>query len=215
MTDARIVVGLGNPGDRYADHRHNVGFRVLDELARRRRLDFATGDDGAWTAAAAGASLVLVKPLTYMNRSGSALAAWARSAGVRLDGAPADPGPDTPEEIPARRPLVVCDDLALPLGSLRLRRRGSSGGQNGLASIIERLGGGEFPRLRLGIAPRQGEIEPAHWPDFVLEPFAVDERETAAELVQRATDAVEHWVAHGLEDTISRFNRRVRPTEED
>jgi len=211
MTDARIVVGLGNPGDRYADHRHNVGFRVLDELARRRRLDFATGPDAAWAAAAAGASLVLVKPLTYMNRSGSALATWARSAGVRLDGAPADPEPDTPETSTIRRPLVVCDDLTLPLGSLRLRRRGSSGGQNGLASIITRLGGGEFPRLRLGIAPRQDDIDPADWADFVLEPFAVDEREAAAELVLRGADAVAHWVAHGLEDTISRFNRRVRP----
>lgn len=214
MMQPRIVVGLGNPGAAYAAHRHNVGFGVLDELARRRDLVLATGGDGAW-AAATGGSLILIKPLTYMNRSGEALLAWSRAAGVRLDGRlspPADdPERETAADEPGLRPLVVCDDLALPLGSLRLRSRGSSGGQNGLGSIIEAVGGEEFPRLRLGIAPAEGGIDPADWADFVLEPFVADEREAAAELVVLAADAVENWLVRGLEDTVSRFNRRVRP----
>jgi PTH1 family peptidyl-tRNA hydrolase len=107
--------------------------------------------------------------------------------------------------------LVVCDDLNLPLGSVRLRPRGSSGGQNGLASVIEYLGGDEFPRLRLGVAPRGGEVDPADWPDYVLADFEPEEAPSADELVSYASDALEFWLENGLEATISRFNRRIKP----
>ncbi|MCP4572381.1 MAG: peptidyl-tRNA hydrolase [bacterium] len=218
MTQLRLVVGLGNPGAEYAAHRHNVGFGVVGEVARRLGVDFTVGGSGTWAVAAAE-PLVLVKPLTYMNRSGEALTAWARAAGVRLDARPetppADPLDEVPPPEPGLRPLVVCDDLALPLGSLRLRPRGSSGGQNGLGDIIDELGGEEFPRLRLGIAPLAGDLDPAVWPDFVLESFAPEEREEAADLVVRAADAVENWAVQGLSDTVNRYNRRVRRPAED
>ena len=168
---------------------------VLDELAARRGLSFAIRGPASAEAAHAGNDLVLLKPLTYMNLSGEAVASWRE----RED--PAGAGPP---------PLVVCDDLALPLGSVRLRARGSSGGQNGLASIIDHLETEEFPRLRLGIAPLAGEIPPAAWPSFVLAPFAEDEREEAAAMVLHAADALEYWLAEGFEATISRYNRRVR-----
>ena len=195
MSTTRLIVGLGNPGDRYADHRHNVGFMVLDELARRRGLSFVVRDPAWAEVTDAESDLVLLKPLTYMNLSGEAVVSWRDRE---------DPGFAGPP------PLVVCDDLALPLGSVRLRANGSSGGQNGLASVIEHLGNEAFPRLRLGIAPLDGEIAPAAWPTFVLAPFAEDEREEAGAMVLHATDALEYWLAEGFEATVSRYNRRVR-----
>ncbi len=178
--EQRIIVGLGNPGPRYARNRHNVGFMVLDALARRLKLDFQV-EPGRWEVAG-GPELFLIKPLGYMNRSGEALRAWSRATSVPLTGAPPPPRPAEGVEaegteqvqVPAPsglRPLIVCDDLALPLGSLRLRARGSSGGQNGLASVIEELGGQEVPRLRLGIAPLAAAVPPAEWPDYVLADF--------------------------------------------
>jgi PTH1 family peptidyl-tRNA hydrolase len=227
----RLIVGLGNPGPRYAGNRHNIGFMVVEELARRRGLVFgpaepsyrAAGDDG----------LVLLQPLTYMNRSGGAVRAWSRDAGWPVTGAPvepagtseAGPGAETPasscvpepapspeaaDQPPAVRPLVVCDDLALPLGAVRLRARGSSGGQNGLASILEELGGEEVPRLRLGVAP-EGGVDPADWADYVLEDFGPGERDAVTELVAYACDTLDRWLEDGLEAAASRGNRRRGP----
>lgn len=204
----KLIVGLGNPGERYRDHRHNLGFRVVEELARRRRLEFR--QPGALYLAAEDLRLesgvTLLKPLTYMNLSGQAVEAWARDRQVDVTGQ---------EDEPGIRPLVVCDDLNLPLGSLRLRARGSSGGQNGLASVIEHLGGDVLPRLRLGVAPLEGDLDPAAWPDYVLADFEAAEREAAGELVIRAADAVACWLDEGLDAAVSRFNRRVRPQGED
>jgi len=221
---ARVVVGLGNPGPRHVRNRHNVGFMVLDLLAQRLGLSF-DGESDQWQVAS-GPQIHLVKPLTYMNRSGLALSAWAQARKLNLTGravVPAgepvaetdlaggeQPQPEAPGGI---RPLVVCDDLALPLGSVRLRARGSSGGQNGLASIIENLEGPEFPRLRLGIAPVTGPVAPAGWSDHVLADFGDNEAEAAAEMVLHAVAALEFWLDEGLAETISRFNRRVRPDE--
>ena len=218
----KLIVGLGNPGESYRNHRHNLGFRVIEEIARRRDLIFRPGgasyDVAEQKVPAPG--LVLLKPLTYMNLSGRAVAAWSRDTGVAVTGIPEIPEDsevpttDVPED-DAVRPLVVCDDLSLPLGSVRLRPRGSSGGQNGLESVIEQVAGEEFPRLRLGIAPLEGEIDPADWPDHVLADFDLGESNTAADLVKHAADTLEYWLEHGLEPTISRFNRRVRPDTED
>jgi PTH1 family peptidyl-tRNA hydrolase len=222
--DVQLIVGLGNPGAKYENNRHNLGFKVVEELARRRELEFQ--DQGANYLVAAGpqekSGLVLLMPLTYMNLSGEAVEQWSLRAGVEVTGRPVPPVSDPAEaqaeedgDTVAResgiRPLVVCDDLNLPLGSVRLRPRGSSGGQNGLASVITHLGGDEFPRLRLGVAPLDGEVDPAEWPDYVLADFDNREKPAADELVSHAADALEFWLEKGLEATISRFNRRVRP----
>lgn len=212
----KLIVGLGNPGESYRNHRHNLGFRVIEEIARRRGLTFRSGGESYAVAARmeSEGGLVLLKPLTYMNLSGRAVAAWSEDSGVAVTGIPKVQDPDVPDN-DAVRPLVVCDDLSLPLGSVRLRPRGSSGGQNGLESIIEHVGGEEFSRLRLGIAPLAGDIDPVAWPDHVLADFDPGERAAAADLVKHAADTLEFWLEHGLEPTISRFNRRVRPDTPD
>lgn len=221
-----LVVGLGNPGARYRDTRHNIGFLVVEELARRLGWTFQAGA-GPWREAVAPGGdgpYALLLPLTYMNLSGEAVVGWARGRGwpVERPPAPAPAAPPLPSPEPAGpapapapapwspawRPLVVCDDLALPLGALRLRARGSSGGQKGLASVIEELGHDDFPRLRLGIAPLGRAVPPAEWPDFVLTAFAADEREAVADLVARAADAVAACRDLGVEAAASRFNRR-------
>ena len=196
----RLIVGLGNPGEEYRHNRHNLGFLVVEELARRLGFSFRQGGPSYLIARGKGQreNLVLLKPLTYMNRSGQAIAAWSRDTGLELV-----------------QPLVVCDDLNLHLGSVRLRPRGSSGGQNGLVSVIEHLGGEEFPRLRLGIAPLDREIDPADWPDHVLADFDPDEKAVADDMVAHAASTLEFWLDHGLEPAISRFNRRVRPDPEE
>lgn len=222
-----LVVGLGNPGARYRDTRHNVGFLVVEELARRLGWTFRQGA-GPWREAAApdgDGPFVLLEPLTYMNLSGQAVVAWARARGWPVTPAPAADGPpagdaqpaagaepaadpDPPPWRPAWRPLVVGDDLALPLGALRLRARGSSGGQKGLASVIAELGHDDFPRLRLGIAPPGDAVPAAEWPAFVLTPFADAERPLVADLVALAADAVVCCREQGVEAAASRFNRR-------
>ncbi|PID78875.1 aminoacyl-tRNA hydrolase [bacterium DOLZORAL124_64_63] len=225
----KLIVGLGNPGRRYQDNRHNIGFLVVDELLRRRGLNL--GEDRREYLATAEAfgprQPVLLKPLTYMNLSGEAVAAWAERAGEHVSGAvwpppvaepPAgdplqpvsdpDPGPEP------FRPLVICDDLALPLGAVRLRGKGSSGGQNGVQSVIEHIGGEIFPRLRLGIAPPGETVPPALWPDYVLADFAPEEHAIVAEVVGHAADAVEFWLEQGTEATGSRFNRKRSPVED-
>ncbi len=229
VENPKIVIGLGNPGVRYRDTRHNIGFLVVEELARRQDLNFsvekaeylATGQD--WGPK----SLVLLKPLTYMNLSGEALVSWANRAGQKLTGesqelpeinddveipAPETPDPDIPDIPDGIRPLVICDDLALPLGAVRLRSKGSSGGQNGIESIIEHLGGEEFPRLRLGIAPLDQPVDPEFWPDYVLAEFEPAELELVKNVVHHAADTVEFWLNNTLEQTASRFNRRRGPS---
>ena len=211
---------------------------VVEALAARRGLDFVAGGTSYAVAGSADTSdaLVLLKPLTYMNRSDQGLLAWAADRGLSLpqeapdqaDGPPADgdsagdehenPAMVDPEAVepttdvgPDVRLMVVCDDLALPLGAVRLRARGSSGGQNGLASIIDALGSEEVPRLRLGINA-DGEVPPAAvWPDYVLSDFAEEETAVAAEVVAHACDALEYWLDHDCPQTASRFNRRRAP----
>ncbi|MCK9994782.1 MAG: peptidyl-tRNA hydrolase [Candidatus Krumholzibacteria bacterium] len=225
MNDAsvRLIVGLGNPGEEYRYNRHNLGFLVVEELARIRGIAFRPGGPSYLIATDSSLSgdIVLLKPMTYMNRSGQALEAWSCDTGLEVTGVHAsldlpevDEAIEAPDKSEAVRPLVVCDDLNLPLGSVRLRPRGSSGGQNGLVSVIDHLGGEEFPRLRLGIAPLDREIDPVDWPDHVLADFDPEEQSAADDLVAHAASALEFWLAQGLESAISRFNRRVRPDSE-
>ena len=129
-------------------------------------------------------------------------------AGLETDLVEAPQAPYWPKGI---RPFVICDDLVLPLGAVRLRGKGSSGGQNGVQSIIEELDGEDFPRLRLGIAPQSGPVDPEFWAKFVLSEFEENEWDDVREVVNHAADAVEFWFENSLEQTVSRFNRRKSP----
>jgi PTH1 family peptidyl-tRNA hydrolase len=184
----RIVVGLGNPGERYRRTRHNAGFMVVDALADRIGVGRGGEVAEAWLAPArlADEKLLLVKPLTFMNRSGVAVASV-----IALEGA-------APGDV-----LVVVDDVALELGKLRIRERGSHGGHNGLRSLIEVLGTDEFVRLRVGI--RRGEPE-GDLADYVLAPFPDEDVLLVQEAVGRAADAVECVVREGTLAAMNRFN---------
>ena len=184
----RIVVGLGNPGVRYAGTRHNIGFEAVAALLGDRSVRTRHFDGGLLVhAEIAGREIDLLRPMGYMNRSGGPVRRLLESEGR------------SPEET-----LVVCDDYALPLGTIRTRRRGSDGGHNGLASILSALGTDEFPRMRLGIGnPPAGE-DPA---DFVLSHFAPPEAAAVEDLLERAVMAIETAVGRGIETAMNRFNR--------
>jgi PTH1 family peptidyl-tRNA hydrolase len=186
-----LVVGLGNHGRAYRNTRHNVGFMVLDELCRRWSCSLREGRGEYYRGASdhGATTVVLIAPTTYMNNSGIAVREVAEEYLL------------TPEQV-----LVVADDFALPLGTLRLRRSGSDGGHNGLASIIYHLNSAAFPRLRCGI----GSVEPFEGEDpatFVLSPFAPEEAKSVAAMVQRAAEAVESFVHSGIDRTMTQYNR--------
>jgi PTH1 family peptidyl-tRNA hydrolase len=183
-----LILGLGNPGARYRDTRHNLGFRVVDELARRWGVAVDRLECGCLLGVAA--PVLLARPQTYMNRSGHA----ARCLVERHGFAPGDL-------------LVVYDDLALPLARIRLRPGGSPGGHRGMESVVESLRTDRVPRLRLGIAPSAEGPPPGDgWVGFVLEPFDPDEREPVREMTARAADACEAWLEDGIESAMNRFN---------
>lgn len=185
-----LLLGLGNPGRAYARSRHNVGFECVSALAKKhnipleqRRRHVATGEGSI-----GGVEVVLAKPRTYMNMSGLAaryLLARYNTTSVSL--------------------LVIHDDMELPLGKLRIRPRGSSGGHNGLNSIIAELGTQEFPRLRIGIGRPQTQDAVS----FVLGSFAREEVKAIKAAIDQATEAVEWILEHGLESAMNRFNQRV------
>ena len=184
----KLLVGLGNPGPAYRDTRHNVGFEVLEVLARRagsppRRARFQ-GETAQ--VSLRGNPVLLLWPLTWMNLSGSSVLA-ARDF----------------YKIDETEMLIACDDFNLPLDTLRLRPGGSGGGQNGLTDILSRLGSTNVPRLRMGIGPVPAGRQAA---DFVLGRFAKDERERVAVMVERAADAAETWVALGIQAAMNRYN---------
>jgi peptidyl-tRNA hydrolase, PTH1 family len=182
-----LVVGLGNPGPEYARTRHNVGFMVVDELSRRHRIPIRSSQHGARVGEGeiAGEPVALVKPLTYMNVSG-------RAVGPLLQR----------HSLPPVNLVVIYDDADLPVGKIRVRARGSAGGHGGLKSIIGTIGSSEFPRVRIGI----GRAGKGDLVDHVLGGFRHDERETVEHAVQRAADAVEHFLSHGIDAAMNRFN---------
>lgn len=184
----KLVVGLGNPGHAYTDTRHNIGFEVLEALARRagspaRRARF---QGEVVQASIRGVPTLLLWPLTWMNLSGSCVLA-ARDF----------------YKLPDCDMIVVCDDFNLPLDTIRLRPGGSSGGQNGLADVLTRLGTTTIPRLRLGIGPM-----PPGWKsaDFVLGKFPKTDRARVEAMVERAADAAEDWVALGIQAAMNTYN---------
>jgi len=206
----QLIVGLGNPGPEYARTRHNIGFRCLDLLAERHGLEFGRVKDGCTAAEGRiqGRAVLLVKPLRYMNLSGEALGVWAARRSLAI-GRP-DPDDDPLAAEQRVMPLVIVDDIALPLGSLRLRAHGSDGGHNGLASLAKALGGERYPRMRLGVAPDEDAVPAELWKNFVLESFEGGEWDLSEDLIAHACDAVEAYLEHGVDWTGSRFNRRIR-----
>lgn len=181
----KAIVGLGNPGREYAGTRHNIGFDVVDELARRCGVQLRPWKSVADVAVVSARGGVLVEPQTFMNLSGDAVSRVA--AFHKL----------TPADV-----LVIVDDVQLPLGRLRVRRSGSAGGHNGLKSIIQHIGV-EFPRLRFGVGRGNPNWDLA---DHVLSRFAREEREAVADAVQRAADAAELFLSDGVEAVMNRFN---------
>lgn len=186
-TELRMVVGLGNPGRRYAETRHNVGFRTVERLAARLGVRLS----GEECRAVVGGSpdVLLAMPQTYMNRSGYAVRCLAER-----------------HALTAERILVVYDEIALPLGRLRLRGGGSPGGHRGMESVVNNLRTPEVPRLRLGVGPREGSGTPDELTDYVLAPFPREERQVADEMIDRAVSASLAWLEEGLDVAMNRFN---------
>jgi len=185
----KLIVGLGNPGRKYESTRHNVGFNVLDVVAKRCAADVAKDkfDGRVADATIAGQRTLFLWPHTLMNRSGRSVL-----------------GAVNFYQVPPSDLLVVCDDFNLPLGTLRFRSQGSAGGQKGLQDIIQRLATEQFSRLRLGIGPVPDAWDPA---DFVLGRFTANERSLIEETIERSADGVECWVAEGIEASMNRFNK--------
>lgn len=183
-------MGLGNPGPEYEDTRHNAGFRLADHLVARwklppfRRADRARQTQGAWESR----PIAVLKPQTYMNRSGAALA----------------PLRDLADFDPSQHLLVLVDEVALPIGRFRLRGAGSAGGHNGLKSVEGALQRQDYARLRIGVGPQPPGDDLS---DFVLAPFTADEHKIIEELLDPMSEAVECWLADGVEVAMNRFNR--------
>lgn len=186
-----VVIGLGNPGTAYASHRHNIGARCVAHFARRHGIALERRETRCRVGRGVveGASVLLARPSTYMNESGSAVAGLVRKLRVPLSGL-----------------LVVYDDLDLPFGRLRLRARGSAGGHRGLASIIASLGSQEFPRLRVGIDRPGPGLDPA---DYVLSPFTSPERAELPDILDKAAEAIRLVIAVGLDGAMNRVNQGV------
>ena len=187
-----LVVGLGNPGERYARTRHNVGWRVLDELVRRwNARPFETGLlYQVWRAERGTGTVDLMKPQTFMNLSGEAVSAWMVRHGLE-----------------ASAMLVIADDVYLPLGYVRLRAAGSTGGHRGLESIGTALSRSDFARLRVGVGAVGSGAELR---EHVLEEFDEAEDKQAQEAIAMAADAADVWWSEGIGAAMNRFNRRVR-----
>jgi len=187
-----LIVGLGNPGREHAGNRHNVGFRIADRFVESRGWRFSKRQNDALVALGQiGETRVIVaKPQTFMNLSGRAVQPLARFY-----------------KAPLNRLLVIYDDLDLPFGAIRLREKGGSGGHNGMQSIVERLGGGDFPRLRVGIGRPPGRMDPAA---FVLRDFDAAELAELPGLLDRAVKAIESFVSEGIASAMNRHNAATR-----
>ncbi len=188
LRSTKVLVGLGNPGKKYAGTRHNVGFEVIAELALRHRASKPKVKFEAEIAEVriAGQKLLLAAPQTYMNASG-------RSLRQIVDF----------YQIPVTDLMVVCDDINLHLGQLRMRRSGSSGGQKGLENVVQHMGTPNVPRLRIGVGlPAEGRDSA----DYVLERFRKAEEAAIDAAIRSAADAVECWIAEGIDAAMNRFN---------
>jgi len=182
-----VLVGLGNPGRNYSDTKHNFGFWVLDKFAEKRSLKFQAGKGDYLLVKSNG--IALVKPTTYMNNSGMAVADYCRYF------------QNTPEEL-----LVVYDDIDLPLGTLRFKPSGGSGGHKGMESIIYQLESEDFNRLRIGISA-ENEMGPSE--RYVLSPFPKDWKEKISEMIEKACDGIDYFLTHDMKETMNKFNENT------
>lgn len=187
-----IIVGLGNPGKKYATTRHNIGFRVVDALSQKKKLNFTSSSfqgDVAHDGAAPDERLYLLKPSTFMNLSGESVVAMTQFY-----------------KIPLTEILVIHDDLDLPFGRLRLVRTGSAGGHNGIKSLIDHLGTKDFPRLKIGIGrPKTIQQEVV---DYVLQKFTPEEETHLADLIDKSVAAIEFYLTHGLQSAMNVYNQK-------
>jgi PTH1 family peptidyl-tRNA hydrolase len=190
----KVILGLGNPGRQYEATRHNVGWWVLDHLADVWHFEGWKRDRDAMVSNATigGSRVRLIKPLTYMNLSGAVLKNYLRR----------------PFWTPSKDLLVVVDEVQLPVGRFRIRARGSAGGHNGLRSVETALGNQEYPRLRIGVGPSEERKEVYHdLADFVLAPFARDERDEVLALLPSIAAAIETWVRDGTDRAMNAHNK--------
>ena len=191
-----LVVGLGTPGSKYAGTRHNMGFDTIDELVEKHRIS----SDGVKMKAMSGRGMIggerviLLKPMTYMNLSGEAVRAW-------LDYYKLDPEEDL---------IVIYDDVDQEPGRMRIRKKGSAGGHNGMKSIIQHIGTTSFPRIRIGVGAK-----PAGWDlaDYVLGHFSKEDRKEVDAVIRDAADAVETIIAEGVDEAMNRYNSRGKEKE--
>ena len=188
----RLIVGLGNPGIEYEDTRHNVGFLIVDALARQLDVAFESDKGPSLTGSGRFRSrpVQLVKPLTYMNRSGTSVLRQMNKWRIAREDM-----------------LVVYDDLNLDLGVLRIRKSGSAGGHNGVQDIIDVIKSNDFPRLRVGIGSNFNRGQQSK---YVLSPFLPEESETVEETIQKAKDAALLFVTEGLTVAMNQFNKKKR-----
>lgn len=200
----QLIVGLGNPGEKYHHTRHNIGFAIADATAKRTRLKLSPGGSSkrsVWRTwlkrqdlaesgqgTYQGHAFTLIKPLTFMNRSGEAVVSYLQVLDLE------------PHHL-----LVIFDDISLPVGTVRLRKKGGAGGHNGMQSIIDHLGTADFPRLRFGVG---SDFERGEQVDYVLSPFASEEQEVVETAVTQATDAVLTMLQEGIDIAMNRYNRR-------
>jgi len=184
-----LVAGLGNIGDDYSDTRHNIGFIVADALAQEGKAVFSTERLAAMTKVSLkGRSIVVIKPSTYMNLSGKAVRYWMQK-----------------EDIPIENILIIVDDLALPLGVLRMRKKGSDGGHNGLISIIEHLGSTEFTRVRFGIG---NDFAKGYQVDYVLGRWNSEETKALLPRIKEAVEMIKSFILIGPDRTMNVFNKK-------
>ncbi|HEB60859.1 MAG TPA: aminoacyl-tRNA hydrolase [Phycisphaeraceae bacterium] len=192
----KLIVGLGNPGREYTGTRHNAGFMAVDRLATRHvtpgSIPRSRFHSGLHEVLINNVKCLLIQPTTYMNRSGMAVGEAVRFYRVDI----------------ARDLMIIVDDVALPCGSIRLRPGGSAGGHNGLADIERHLGTQSYPRCRIGIGSPQGQPQR----DYVLTRFSPEQRVLVEQAVERACDAVECWVADGIDKAMNEYNKTLKTT---
>ncbi len=191
----RAIIGLGNPGDRYANTRHNAGFMVIDELARRWQLEFRPGKGNYVFAKSAPQDAFLMKPGTFMNNSGQAVRHLMDYFKIDTENC-----------------MLVFDDLDILFPEIRLRKQGGAGTHRGMQSVIQHLDQPNFPRMRMGIGGDQGRRLSE---DFVLENYSKEELNILPEQLGKAADAVEYWLKGDIDNTMNRFNINPRKTQDE
>ena len=190
-TESYLIVGLGNPGKEYRLSRHNVGFMVIDKLSERQQMTLRKVQFKALVGDVrfGDTKIILAKPQTFMNLSGNAVSSLIRFY-----------------KLPLERVCIVHDDLDLPFGTIRMRASGGSGGQKGLASVIDKAGTKDFPRLRIGIGRPPGRMQSSN---YVLKNFTPQQETDLEMILNHACDAILHYIEHGIDQAMTKFNGSI------